>query len=235
MSSTTKSNCLLVAPCWWDRRALEVAKDASRAIEWCDTSDVMACNSFQEATSLLATRIATHAAGTPTWLIAYGDVCPLVISALQVFQNNPSASSMPSGLLLISGMRTSGSLSSRFKKIRFFHRVSNTFAAMKYSTLLKQAIANELTGTQAELCLRMLKESSRLALLKNLEWLLAWDSSRNEIDRLSVPIHQLHGRNDTFFDAPIPSEATLLGNAGHLLWFSHSRSVLEWIDAVARA
>ncbi len=126
-------------------------------------------------------------------------------------------------------------LSSRFKKIRFFHRVSNTFAAMKYSTLLKQAIANELTGTQAELCLRMLKESSRLALLKNLEWLLAWDSSRNEIDRLSVPIHQLHGRNDTFFDAPIPSEATLLGNAGHLLWFSHSRSVLEWIDAVARA
>ncbi|MEM7645537.1 MAG: alpha/beta hydrolase [Pseudomonadota bacterium] len=50
-----------------------------------------------------------------------------------------------------------------------------------------------------------------------------------EPEKFSMPIHQLHGQGDSIIKLSDPSEAEVWSDAGHLLNFTHSQRVNEWI------
>ena len=230
MSRDSPANVILIPPIFWDRRCMNAIKEPLSDLSYLDKPSATADMNLLEYAQICCERLEAMPLASHYHLLAYGDSAPLAIAM---------ASQLPttklSSLLLIAASRTYGSYSKALNRLRSLHQISPGWAGWLYRWRLKQqAVAwkADKFKSDRQLVLAMLADQDTVTQRNELRYFMQWRMNRSELDRLPVPIHQLHGRNDKNFVPPLVQDATLLGCADQQLWFTHPGAVANWISAI---
>ncbi len=194
------SRKLLIAPMWWDRRALERVDEVSD-LDWIDTTSLLDCDSLEQASNKLAISLRSLTNLDQRWLLIYGTAAPLAIEALRAIKKSAPTAVLPR-LLLISAARCQANMHGDIQKIQLVYRFSRSLARRRFTKLVNRTIHDELNDREQQLVESMVHEAGAASLQRTCDWMMQWKANRASFDELKLSAHQFHGRNDMLFQPP---------------------------------
>jgi pimeloyl-ACP methyl ester carboxylesterase len=143
----------------------------------------------------------------------------------------------PEAVVLIAANRTSASIHSEFRQRARLGRLLPSWAVKAgLKVALRWFISRErLSREHADLLRRMASQARVDLLLWGAKAACDWQFTEEDVASLGVPVFQIHGEDDWVIPLFPAHPDLVVAGAGHLLPFTHARTVNEYLEQKLRS